>query len=708
MNLNSTIEHILGPQGNLANTIQTFESRKSQIEMACMISDTFSDTGVCVVEAGTGTGKSFAYLIPSILWCAENSEDKVVIATSTINLQHQLFEKDIPTLLKILDINIKAEILKGRSNYICMRKLFEEVQEGPLLSHQENDAFNYLCKWVENTSTGMYSELEKQINKKIWNRVCSESDFCLKNRCPHREGCFVLNARKRASEANLIIVNHHLLFADIVMREHEQIDPQEQAILPPFDRLIIDEAHNIEKNATSYFTETYDSQSIGRMMYDLLHMKFGKPQGIAVRVIPFLNTTGAQQDQRERLNELLEDLRKNTDKLDLNILDIFNWLNQSSLLIETVHEKLDKNTYEQFEEIFLSLSQVLKNIVKFNKQLIDDCVETEDSFQVLQELRGNTTKFSSASDLLKKFSKFITTPEDVFWLDSMKSISGKVTSQMKITPVSVADTICENILLAYKSVVCTSATLTAGDDFSYWEKQVGLYGKEIPSYRKKYFPSPFDFKKHLFLGIPSDAPMPFERDDYEAFIGNFTRKLIESSDGGTLVLFTSYALLRKVHEYLRESLDTEKITLLYQGEKDRSKLLAEFIEDEKSVLLATESFWEGVDAPGNTLRSVIITRIPFRVPTNPVVSARYKALEKSGGNPFLEISLPEAAVRLKQGFGRLLRNRFDRGGVFILDSRIVHKFYGRILLKSLPDTLTEIHESDRITEKFEDFLYSQE
>jgi len=707
LNLNNTIERMLGSQGNLAENIPTFESRKSQIEMACMIADTFSDTGVCVVEAGTGTGKSFAYLIPAMLWCAGNSDEKVVIATSTINLQHQLFEKDIPTLLKILDIDIKAEILKGRSNYICLRKLFEEVQEGPLLSHQENDAFNYLCKWVEKTSTGMFSELEKHINKKTWNRVCSDSDFCLKNRCPHREGCFVLNARKRASEASIIIVNHHLLFADIVMREHEQIDPQEQAILPPFDRLIIDEAHNIEKNATSYFTETYDSQSIGRLMYDLLHMKFGKPQGIAVRIIPFVNAAG-EMEQPVSLQELLEDLRKHTDKLDLYILDIFNRLNQSSLLIETVHNKLEDKVYEQFEEIYLSLSQVLKNIAKHNKQLIDNCKENDDSFPVLQELRNNTSKFNSASVLLKKFSKFITSPEDIFWLDSMKSVSGNITSQMKVTPVSVADTICENILLAYKSVVCTSATLTAGDNFSYWEKQVGLYGKELPKYRKKYFPSPFDFKKHLFLGIPRDAPMPFKRDDYESFVCDFTRKLIESSDGGTLVLFTSYALLRKVHEYLLDSLENENITLLYQGEKDRSKLLAEFIQDEKSVLLATESFWEGVDAPGNTLRSVIITRIPFRVPTNPVVSARYTALEKSGGNPFLEISLPEAAVRLKQGFGRLLRNRFDRGGVFILDSRIVHKFYGRILLKSLPDTLTAIHESDRVTEKFEDFLYSQE
>jgi len=705
LNLNNTIEQILGSQGNLAENIPTFESRSSQVEMACMISDTFSDAGICVVEAGTGTGKSFAYLIPAMLWCAGNSDDKVVIATSTINLQHQLFEKDIPILQKILDITIKAELLKGRSNYICLRKLFEEVQEGPLLSHQENDAFSYFCKWVENTTTGMFSELEKHINKKIWNRVCSDSDFCLKNRCPYREGCFVLQARKRASEANIIIVNHHLLFADIVMREHEQIDPQEQAILPPFDRLIIDEAHNIEKNATSYFTEVYDSQSIGRLMYDLLHMKFGKPQGIAVRILPFVTTAG---EQTSRLKELLEDLRKNTDKLDLNILDIFNTLNQSSLLVETVHEKLDEEVYTQFEEIYVSLSLVLKKIAEQNKLLITDCKENEESYPVLQELRNNTSKFNSASALLKKFSKFITCPEDIFWLDSMKSAAGSITSQMKITPVSVADTICENILLAYKSVVCTSATLTAGDDFSYWEKQVGLYGKELAHYKKKYFPSPFDFKKHLFLGIPSNAPMPFERDGYESFICDFTRKLIESSDGGTLVLFTSYALLRKVHEYLLESLETENITLLYQGEKDRSKLLAEFIQDEKSVLLATESFWEGVDAPGNTLRSVIITRIPFRVPTNPVVSARYKALEKSGGNPFLEISLPEAAVRLKQGFGRLLRNRFDRGGVFILDSRIIHKFYGRILLKSLPDTLTEIHDSDRVREKFEDFLYSKE
>ncbi|MBL7005455.1 MAG: DEAD/DEAH box helicase family protein [Spirochaetia bacterium] len=676
-----------------------------------MIAETFRDTGICVVEAGTGTGKSYAYLVPAMLWCLENSDEKIVIATSTINLQHQLFEKDIPTLCKLLAISLKAEILKGRSNYICMRKLFEEIQEGPLLSHQENEAFKYLCKWVENTSTGMFSELEKHIHKKIWNRVCSDSEFCLKNRCPHREGCFVLRARKRASAAHIIIVNHHLLFADMIMRKQEQIDPQEQAILPPFDRLIIDEAHNIEKNATSYFTEEYSNQTISRLMYDLHHMKFGKQQGIAVRILPFISSEN-ESNQSEKLNGLLESLRIYTDKLELFILDIFTRFHQSSLLFETIKEKIDDKVYEQFEEYFLSLHAILKKITRFNKQLIDDCIENDDSFPVLQELRSNTAKFNSASLLLKKFSKITTYPKEIFWLDSKKNMTGSSSSQMKITPVSVAETIYENILSVYNSVICTSATLTAGDDFSFWEKQVGLYGRDLPNYRKKYFPSPFNFKKHLFLGIPINAPLPFESEKYESFVCDFTCKLINSSEGGTLVLFTSYALLKKVHEYLLDEMDKdkdkekEKITLLYQGEKDRTKLLAEFIRDEKSVLLATESFWEGVDAPGNTLRSVIITRLPFRVPSDPIVSARYKALEKSGGNPFLEISLPEAAVRLKQGFGRLLRNRFDRGGVFILDSRIIHKYYGRILLNSLPDTLIEIQESDRITEKFENFLYS--
>lgn len=703
MSLTNKIEQILGPQGDLVTKIPNFESRKSQVEMACMISDAFLNDGVCTIEAGTGTGKSFAYLIPAILWCVNNTEDKVVIATSTINLQHQLFEKDIPILQKKLDIHIKAEILKGRSNYICLRKLFEEVKEGPLLSRQENETFEYLCNWVENTKTGMVSELEKHVGKKQWTRVCSDPDFCLKNRCLYREGCFVLQARKRASEASIIIVNHHLLFADIVMRRNEQIESNEQAILPPFNRLIIDEAHNIEKNATSYFTETYDSKYMSRLMYDLLHMKYGKSQGISVRITPFLSSV----KKIETLADLQEELRKHTDKLDLCILEIMNKLNESALLYETVHEALDENMYNQFEDIYISLSLILKKIVKYNKTLINSCEESEETFSILQELKNNTSKFNSTAALLKRFKKFSSSPEDIFWLDSMKNLVGKKTCQMKITPVSVSETISEHIILAYKSVICTSATLTAGNDFSYWEKQVGLYGKELTNYQKKHFPSPFNFKKHLFLGIPSNAPMPFEKIQYETFVCDFTKKLIESSDGGTLVLFTSYALLQFVLKYLQKSFKKKSITILFQGEKDRSKLLREFIKDEGSVLLATESFWEGVDAPGNTLRSVIITRIPFRVPTNPVESARYKALEKQGGNPFLEMSLPEAAVRLKQGFGRLLRNRFDRGGVFILDSRIIHKFYGKILLNSLPETLIEIYESDRVREKFEDFLYSQ-
>jgi len=708
LNHNTRLEDIFGNNGLLSRNVASFESRDSQLKMAGMVTSAFSEDHYCAVEAGTGTGKSFAYLVPAMLWCSnpEHAEETVIIATSTINLQHQLVDKDLPFLKKALNLPLSYELLKGRSNYLCLRKLYEELREGPLLDAESDDSnfssgLKYLLDWSERTRTGMLSEIEKPIDRRLSARVCSDADTCMKNRCPFREGCFVLQARKRAAEANIVIINHHLLFADILMREYEGIDADEQAILPPYDRLIIDEAHNIEKNATNYYTETFESPAAARYLNDLHHFKFGMPRGIVARLLPFMER-GSTLDSFIAVGDRV---RKAIDELDIQLYRLPGYAGGGSIRFLSGPAGLPAEVLNPVVEAARLLSIELLQLQKECGTLAGLCRENEDSMSLLLEMQSIARRFGKASDILNRFGEVEELRDSIFWLEPVSFPGGKWSARMHITPISVSHELFTHVFAANRTVICTSATLSAGSDFSYWEKQVGLFGQDDTRYFKERFSSPFDFTSQMLLGIPSDAPMPSETRQYKAFVCDFTGKLIISSDGGTLVLFTSYALLREVGDYLTEILKDMDIRMFKQGEMDRSKLLAEFIADEKSVLLATESFWEGVDAPGNTLRSVVITRIPFRVPTDPVVSARYDAVKELGGNPFTEMALPEAALKLKQGFGRLLRHRNDRGGVFILDSRILHKYYGKILLKSLPTSRLEVREAERLLESFENFLF---
>ncbi len=709
MNHNTRLEDVFGNGGLLSRNVTSFEHRDSQLKMAEMVTAAFAEDHFCAVEAGTGTGKSFAYLVPAMLWCSnpEHADESVIVATSTINLQHQLVDKDLPFLKKALNLPLSYELLKGRSNYLCLRKLYEELREGPLLDTDSDDSsfssgLTYLLGWAKRTRTGMLSEVEKPIDRQLSGRVCSDSDTCMKNRCPFREGCFVLQARKRAAEANIVIINHHLLFADILMREHEGIGADEQAILPPYDRLIIDEAHNIEKNATNYYTETFESLAAVRHLNDLHHLKFGMPRGIAVRLLPFME----KGNTLESFIAAGDRVRKAIDELDIQLYGLSGYAGGGSIRFTSGPSGLPADVLSPVVEAALLLSVELLHMQKECGSLAGLCRENEDSTPLLLELQSIARRFGKASDILVRFREVDELRHLIFWLEPVSFSRGRGSARMHITPVSVSHELFTHVFAANRTVICTSATLSAGSDFSFWEKQVGLFGHDDNRYFRERFSSPFDFTSQMLLGIPSDAPAPSEVLLYKSFVCDFTGKLILSSEGGTLVLFTSYALLREVGEYLTGVLKDQDIHIFKQGEMDRSKLLAEFIADEKSVLLATESFWEGVDAPGNTLRSVVITRIPFRVPTDPVVSARYDAVKESGGNPFTEMSLPEAALKLKQGFGRLLRHRNDRGGVFILDSRILHKYYGKVLLKSLPAARLEVREADSLLDSFENFLFA--
>jgi ATP-dependent DNA helicase DinG len=710
------LEDIFGRGGLLSRRISSYESREGQLRMAELVLDTFVSHGCLAVEAGTGTGKSYAYTAAAVLWCGEEGqgERKVVIATSTINLQHQLMNKDLPFIRESLGIPFTFEILKGRSQYVCLRKLEEYEETAAALDfdegagRQEEDAQSiaFIRNWACESRSGMLSEITRPLSRSVRAAVSSDADTCLKNRCRFRDRCFVLQARRRASEADIIVVNHHLLFADIRMREHEQIDPEETAVLPPFTHLIIDEAHNLERNATSYYTEVFDTAAAAHLLHETFHMRFGRPAGTAHMLL----TTASQAPRgSEHLQEQAGKLRDSFAEIDLQVQLLFSGKVKQPLRFEAAQLSVRPERIADVQQLFLRVSAELTDFSRICRAVGEAGEQSEELISLQLELAKAVRYFSSSADLLLRFGtlKPDNPPEDggIYWLEVLYG-SSRSGTRLHITPISLAGQLYRSLFAANDAVVCTSATLSAGRDFSFWEKQVGLSEAEAGTYRKEKIDSPFDYGSQMFLAVPADGPDPNDSAAYTPFLSSFCAKLINSTGGGALLLFTSYVLLKAVGDQLQQLLEGSGVTILRQGDLDRSALLSAFIKDENSILLATESFWEGVDAPGNTLRTVVITRIPFRVPTDPVFSARYEAVARSGGNPFLEISLPQAALKLKQGLGRLIRHRGDRGGVFIMDSRIVRKFYGPTLLESLPRARLEVGSSSRLIELYEDFLFT--
>ncbi len=705
MNPEHELTDILGPGGLLDLALTHFLPRPSQLQMAENIHTALQVGELLAVEAGTGTGKTFAYLIPSILLCREQPEARIVMATSTIHLQHQIFDREIPLLCKILGVSVSAAILKGRTNYICLRKLqYQTMKSQKELTDDSDRLLSDIRKWVTETETGMLSEFSKPIPTGIRQDICSEADSCLKYQCAHRHSCFVLKARKVAADSQLIIVNQHLLFADIIMRESEQIADEQQAILPPYDYLIIDEAHNLEKNATSYFTTSIDRMTVERLLYDLVHYRGRQSFGVLTELSAF----------HPDMKSCIQHIRTHSAKLQQELLAMEQQalllLKQGSqLLIDTKYLE-QESRYEQFRIVLGNIDGSLLTLDTELRKCLEQCREDEHSLDYIQSARFIGTKLRKASRLIKEFTALKEINETIFWLERMGT-STQAATYLHATPLSTADSMREQLIDRKQAIIFTSATLSVGEDFRYFEQSVGIDESYKDRYRRLVLSSPFNFKKHLFLGIPSDVPSPpqfgaAESDSaYIIAMTEMVERLVLASEGGTLILFTSYRMLQQVLEHLQDELP-ETIPLLYQGQMDRVRLLSRFRQESASILLATDSFWEGVDIPGNSLRSVIITRLPFKVPTHPVTRARYDAVEQRGGNPFMTIAIPDTALKLKQGLGRLLRNDLDRGGVFILDSRILTKFYGRILIQALPESVLHISASERLIELFEDFLYT--
>lgn len=684
----------LSEGGALDDISDTFEERPEQLSLTKTITTAFNKSYIGVFEAGTGVGKSFAYLLPAILWSLQNKE-RVVISTGTINLQQQLIEKDIPLVKKIIKKDFKAILLKGRQNYICRRRLINAANERDMFE-EIPEQLDSIIAWNETTSNGSRSDLSFVPSESIWSKINSESDACMGMRCLYHDSCYVMKIRKEAADSNIIVVNHHLLFADIEMRMNNNSGYEDTAVLPPFKRIVFDEAHGMENAATSFFSEQLSYYRFQKQLNTLYRSRKSAVSGHLFTLDTLSNKTNLIE---EAVNQILE------------TKDIFSLIEQTaiSLLEHDFTWRINNSTAPCATNLFSILLKAHQSIIKLTgifRKIIEGIPEKDKELPAVWETKKVLSRLEDMGILCKNFTEWQERPETVFWIKKshFNSKNGSTINAVLVaTPLDIADKMQTGLFEPMNTVICTSATLTTQNSSLFWQKRTGLAFLDKDRISTGIFPSPYPYENNVLFAVPSDIPMP-DNELFQTEIEPAIVKLIESAGGRTLVLFTSFDSLYSAWNYSVKLLNLSGISVLKQGDDDRFRLLEKFKQDISSVLFATDSFWQGVDVPGEALSQVIIVKLPFSVPSDPVFAARSEAIEKKGHNPFMELSVPEAIIKFRQGFGRLIRKSNDRGVVVVLDRRIYEKKYGSLFLNSIPKTKCMYSTLKEITDKIERFL----
>ncbi|OQY34692.1 MAG: hypothetical protein B6241_03900 [Spirochaetaceae bacterium 4572_59] len=682
---------ILSPDGPLSKIFDQYEERPSQIELLRLITQGFNEEKLVVAEAGTGVGKSFAYLIPALLW-AQNNEQRIVISTATINLQQQIMEKDLPMAKELTGTDVKVVLVKGRRNYICYTRLQEALEEDALF-RDEDDELYQLNEWAKTSTEGSINYLPVLPDEILWSKVCSEADSCLGPRCANHARCFVMKARREAASAAVLVVNHHLFFADLSLRING-MGFDGSAVLPPFHKIIFDEAHNIENSASSFFSGEFSRIILRKFLSRLFRQKRGRSSGVLIKVEQF-----CPPPEDFFFTGKIRELNSQIQVLDALA---FDYRSKEKTI------RIKNNRDPDYQQSVLSPLQLtrekLKNLLVALSKWYDFIEEKDKEHPASIEFKMLINRISRISAFLDKFCNFDgEDDENIYWLEKRVK-NGKTHVRFIVTPLDISSWMRSGIYDSYGTAVFTSATLTMDHKFKYWLNRVGMQFQDEERLVKGQFASPFPYRSNVLLGLPDDIPEPSD-ENFKTFLPGAVKNLLEINEGRALVLFTSYEMLRSCYEAIQADWNYPDINLIRQGSDDRSRLLKQFSQDEKSVLFATDSFWEGVDTPGDSLRLVIICKLPFRVPTDPVYQARLEAIEKRGGNSFRELSLPEAVMKFRQGFGRLMRRKTDRGSVVVLDSRIVRKNYGTLFIRSLPETIISRKSFSSMLEDLENFIY---
>ena len=692
------IYRIFDTGGMLEAHFPTYEFREGQLLMADLVRESYHQGAICAVEAGTGIGKSFAYLAIAALRAQEAPDERTVVATSTINLQRQLFEKDLPILLSSLGIECKTALSVGRSNYICILRFLQVKADSPLLAADPGSELYRVESWMRTSQSGLFNELSIPISGELYSESCCDGDLCPAHSCPYFKECFFFKAKARAREAQIVISNHHLLFSDAQSRIMSETEYDEEAVLPAFSHLVIDEAHNIEANASEYFKDLYDSSALLRQVHKIQRSSRYSKNSLLDQIGSYC----PEIERVEAVKDLIHLLVQQVETLDQYLSVVFQKNHYQPTLIKAEHQGRLTD--------FVTASRAIIETSARLKARIDLLVESVKVPSELEsrahELKVRSDRIEAMASVLERFCDFESWGDEIHWFNAERARS-QIRIQVCITPLSIAPIITEALFSKLETVVCTSATLDLGDEFAFWSGRVGLPYTEERPYLKGIYPSPFDYEERLMLLTPVDAPLPPPKADepYLTYLVETIWESVYTTGGGALVLFTSYAVLTHVKEALEERFRDASMLLLTQGEGDRYTLLNTFIAAGDSTLFATSSFWEGVDAPGDTLRMVIITKLPFSVPSDPVFKARCEAIDQNGGSGFFQLALQSATMKLKQGFGRLLRSTADRGIVLILDSRVVTKSYGSFMLKSLPKSYHPECDTSSISSRIESFLY---
>lgn len=686
--------------GRLSKISENFEERPVQIELLENIVKTFNENKIAVFEAGTGVGKSFSYLIPSVLWALENNE-RVVVSTGTISLQQQLCEKDIPFVEKILEKKIKYVLMKGRQNYICRRRL---VDAASILDLFEDDTqeLKKIAEWAENSVTGSKSDLSFMPSENVWTKVNSESDACMGMRCPFHKDCFVMKVRKEAAGANLIVVNHHLLFADIQSRINGS-GYDDAAVLPPYRHIVFDEAHGIESAATSFFSESVNKFKI----YKLINPMYRKRKNNASGYLCTIALLSSEEEKADNAHEITVAIKNSLLNVELAAKD---------LLGDEYTMRLFEGTARNFGPLLVSLNELIKNISLFNDlvmQIMEGVNDDDKDAPAFFEAKIILRRLQDVVCLLKDFIVWDEKRDCVFWVQK-KHLSPAMIKEkddensdyftFTQTPLDISKLMSSGVFEQMESVICTSATLKTGRDFNYWMRRTGVNYSERERVLCGEYISPFPYHKNMLFAVPSDAPLSGSM-EFQQYIETALSALIQAAEGRTLVLFTSYESLKSAHKTVSLKLRGFTGSIMKQGDDDNGKLLDAFKKEKESVLFATDSFWQGIDIPGESLSQVIIVKLPFTVPNDPVFVARAEAIEKKGGSSFMELSVPEAVIKYRQGIGRLIRRSDDKGVVVVLDRRIYEKRYGQIFIASMPDCKKVYEPLSEITKKINAFIF---
>lgn len=707
----------LEPDGTIAQKLQGFEYREQQIEMLKHVATAFNQDEIKVIEAGTGVGKSIAYLIPAIYWSIQNKE-RCVISTNTINLQEQLLKKDIPFLKSVLNVTFKAVLIKGRNNYLCMRKLKKVENEGDLLIEaSERKEIDTIVAWSKKTKDGSKSDLNFIPKISIWEKVTSDSDTCLHSKCEFYHDCFVNKARKDANDANILIVNHYLLFADLAMKGLGS----DIGILPQYRRLVIDEAHHLEDVATSNFGTGFTKFGMLKIVSKLYrHDKTKREKGLYIHLKYELTKFNIDKNLTE-IDRLMDSLNK------VCIADAIDLHQMISMTLNDIYDFVSSNYKNSFGELKLRILQdsgintdwktrvleSLENLIKKTTTYIKDVKSILDKVKIKSK-KINETVFDIKVEI-NRLGSMLGTLEAIFfnnddgyvrWIE-LNTFSNHKIIRFKISPLDISMKMRDLVYDIYPTVIMTSATISVNEcpdvgGFEYFKKRTGLH--LIQEGRIDYIKlsSGFDYTSQVILGIPSDIPMPGEG-GFSDEICDVIMESVKISNGKAFVLFTSYGLLNLIYSRLEPFIVQAGFHVLKQGLESRHVLIERFKERNSSVLFGTDSFWEGVDVKGDALELVIITKLPFRVPTEPIIAARMEQIDREGGDSFKEYSLPEAIIKLKQGFGRLIRSKTDRGAILILDKRIVKKYYGKYFISSLPDCKIVKGEASLVLESMNKF-----